>query len=38
MRHDPEKGGAQESMRVTLAVTQYIGDVEPEDITVWIHK
>ena len=28
-----EKGGAQESMGVTLAVTHSIGDMEPEEAT-----
>ena len=28
-----DKGGAQESMGVTLAVTHYIGDMEPEEAT-----
>ena len=28
-----EKGGTQESMMMTLAVTHYIEDVEPEEAT-----
>jgi hypothetical protein len=32
MRHRPwNKGGAQESVRVTLAMTHYIKDMEPEE-------
>ena len=31
-----DKGGAQESMGVTLAVTHYIGDMESEEATYCI--
>ena len=31
-----DKGGTQESMGVTLAVTHYIGDMEPEEATFCI--
>ena len=32
-----DKGGAQESMWVTLAVTHYIWDMEPEEATSCCH-
>ena len=30
-----DKGGTQESMGVTLAVTHYIEDIEPEEVTFY---